>query len=187
MMERLALKDDQTSTGGRVMGASSDFYNEEGRPFACAEDKATCGNCKGLWPIAGNARNWMDEGRGLVKDLAPVYCPCGKNRVFASGTSSFFYSEDSGPVETIQTSIPTETYDQQYTLKDANGQLLANVPYRVRLGSEVIASGITNSQGMTHANHHRRLAAADARNQRSELIAITERLRLYTTGGVTHE
>lgn len=90
-MPRLALKEDHTTTGGRVLGGSSDFYAEDGRPFALDGDKATCGNCKGLWPILGSAHDWMDKDCSMVKDLDPVHCPCGKNRVFASGSSPFDY------------------------------------------------------------------------------------------------
>src|SRR5579864_1874467 len=83
MSERLALKDDKTTTGGSILGPSSSWYNEDGRAFALAEDLATCGNCKGSWRVGGTAHNWMDEGQAMVKDLDPVYCPCGKNRVLA--------------------------------------------------------------------------------------------------------
>jgi hypothetical protein len=146
MMERLALKDDWTSTGGRVMGASSDFYNEDGQPFACAEDKATCGNFTGLWPIAGNAHDWMDEGRGLVKDLAPVYCPCGKNRVFASAGSPFFYGTGGGN-KAAQSGTSVQTYDEQFTLTDARGALLTNTYYTTRMPWGELRHGVTDSQG----------------------------------------
>lgn len=98
-MTRLALKEDHTTTGGRVLGGSSDFYAEDGRPFALDGDKATCGNCQGLWPILGSAHDWMDDGRSMVKDLDPVHCPCGKNRVFASGSSPFDY--EAGGIEAV--------------------------------------------------------------------------------------
>jgi hypothetical protein len=147
-MTRLALKEDHTSTGGRVMGGSSDFYAEDGRPFALDGDKATCGNCKGLWPILGSAHDWMDEGRSMVKDLDPVHCPCGKNRVFASANSPFDYSTGDTS-EPAQSGTPIQTYDQQFTLKDADDNALADTYYTARLPSGELVHGTTDSQGRT--------------------------------------
>ena len=110
-MERLALKDDWTSTGGRVIGGSSNWFAEGGRPFALADDKASCGNCKGAWPIAGNVQDCMDNGRAMVKDLARVFCPCGKNFVYASGNSPFFWSGGGGR-ETTQAITSPQTDDE---------------------------------------------------------------------------
>lgn len=148
MMERLALKDDKTTTGGSILGPSSAFYSEDGRAFALAEDLATCGNCKGSWPVGGTAHNWMDEGRAMVKDLDPVYCPCGKNRVLASGSSPFFYSNESTS-EPAQSSTPAHLYDQQFSLCDANGMPLADTYYTARLPSGSLVRGVTDAQGRT--------------------------------------
>jgi uncharacterized Zn-binding protein involved in type VI secretion len=147
-MTRLALKDDQTTTGGRVMGGSSDSYAEDGRPFALDGDKATCGNCKGLWPILGSAHDWMDQGRSMVKDLDPVHCPCGKNRVFASGNSPFDY-ETGGSREPAHPITSTDIYDQQFRLRDVDGQPLANVQYRITTESGEIFTGTTDAAGKT--------------------------------------
>ena len=61
MFDRLVADGDSTSTGGVVFGYS-DFLNEEGKAYARKENKATCGNCKGAWPIYGTASDWMDGG-----------------------------------------------------------------------------------------------------------------------------
>ena len=123
MMERLALKDDKTTTGSSILGPSSSWYNEDGRAFALAEDLATCGNCKRSWRVGGTAHNWMDEGQAMVEDLDPVYCPCGKHRAFAGGSSPFFYSNDSAS-EPAQASTPARTHDEQFTLRDGKGRPL---------------------------------------------------------------
>ena len=80
MFDRLVADGDRTTTGGEVIGRS-DFYNEQGRMYARKENHATCGNCKGGWPIYGTASNWMDDGSPYVKDLDRVLCPCGRNFV----------------------------------------------------------------------------------------------------------
>ncbi|CAM2158418.1 PAAR domain-containing protein [Paraburkholderia tropica] len=148
MPTRLALKDDRTTTGGSILGPGSDWFNEDGRAFALAEDKATCGNCKGVWPVGGTAHNVMDEGRSFVKNLAPVYCPCGKNRVLASGESPFFYSENDEPLAAQPDALRT-TYDEQFALRDANGTPIANANYTVRLPTGELEHGTTDTQGRT--------------------------------------
>jgi uncharacterized Zn-binding protein involved in type VI secretion len=147
MFDRLVADGDRTTTGGFVI-ARSEYLNEDGTAYARKENHATCGNCKGGWPIYGTASDWMDDGLPLVKDYDRVLCPCGKNFVLAAGSSSAFYSRSEG--ETILT--PTSAapvYDQQYTLKDSDGQVLANARYRARIDSHVVASGVTDAQGRT--------------------------------------
>ncbi|CAM2163659.1 PAAR motif-containing protein [Paraburkholderia sacchari] len=162
MFDRLAVDGDRTTTGGEVIGRS-DFYNEDGKMYARKENHATCGNCKGGWPIYGTASNWMDDGNPYVKDMDRVLCPCGKNFVLASSESKAFYSESVGEATTTPPS-KAAVYDQQYTLTNSDGQPFANVPYRVRIGSEVIASGLTDSRGMTQ-----RIATKDARRLTIEI------------------
>lgn len=149
MSERLALKGDKTTTGGSILGPSSSWYNEDGRAFALAEDLATCGNCKGSWRVGGTARHWMDEGAAMVKDLDRVYCPCGKNRVLASGSSPFFYSTDNDTAEAAQSTTLPRTHDEQFTLSDAAGNALADTYYTVRLASGELKHGVTDSSGRT--------------------------------------
>lgn len=147
MHDRLVADGDRTSTGGEVFGYS-DFFNEQGKAYARKENKATCGSCKGAWPIYGTASDWMDGGDAYVKDGDRVLCPCGKNIVFASPSSSVSYSESKGDA----TATPTPqapNYNQQYTLKDSDGRALANVRYRVRSGARVLSSGVTDSRGRT--------------------------------------
>jgi hypothetical protein len=151
MTTRLALKDDKTTTGGSILGPSSDFYNEDGRAFALAEDLATCGNCKGSWPIGGTAHNVMDEGRSFVKDLAPVYCPCGKNRVLASAESPFFYSDDESTAPAPKPATPQKAlaYDEQFTLYDGTGRVMPDTFYTVRLPTGELLHGVTDLNGRT--------------------------------------
>ncbi|WP_321857649.1 PAAR domain-containing protein [Paraburkholderia tropica] len=149
MPTRLALKDDRTTTGGSILGPGSDWFNEDGRAFALAEDKATCGNCKGVWPVGGTAHSVMDQGQSFVKDLAPVYCPCGKNRVLASGESPFFYSEDCES-DSQTTAVAIQPFhDEQFTLCDARGTPMRGTYYTVRLSTGETEHGTTDEQGHT--------------------------------------
>ncbi|QGZ62213.1 PAAR domain-containing protein [Paraburkholderia acidisoli] len=147
MFERLVADGDRTSTGGVVFG-DSDFFNEEGKAYARKENKATCGNCKGLWAIYGTADNWTDVGEPYVKDGDRVLCPCGKNFVSAAFSSDAWYSDDKGNAK--DSPAPQALiYDQHYTLRDSDGQPIANLAYRMQIGGEVVASGVTDSEGRT--------------------------------------
>ncbi len=118
MFDRLVADGDRTSTGG-VVFAYSDSFNEEGKAYARKENKATCGNCKGAWPIYGTASEWMDGGQPLVKDMDRVLCPCGKNVVFAAPSSNAFYSDakDAAPVAESVTATATHWIGFQLTDK----------------------------------------------------------------------
>ena len=132
------------------MGGSSNWFAENGRPFALAEDKATCGNCKGLWPIAGTALDCLDDGRAMVKDLARVYCPCGQNFVYASGSSPFLWSEGGGTNEPAQATTQRQTYDQRFQVTNPRtGQPLRDMPYRIVTDDGGELEGRTDAQGYT--------------------------------------
>ncbi|WP_052409622.1 PAAR domain-containing protein [Paraburkholderia oxyphila] len=150
MFDRLVADGDRTTTGGEVIGRS-DFYNEAGKMYARKENHATCGNCKGGWPIYGTAGTWMDNGQPYVKDMDRVLCPCGKNFVLASSGSNTFYSESKGEAKTEKPVAPTRagTYDEQFTLRDVKGSPLADTYYTVRMPSGELVHGITDSQGRT--------------------------------------
>ncbi|WP_233886685.1 PAAR domain-containing protein [Paraburkholderia flagellata] len=99
MFDRLVADYDRTTTGGVLIGRSN-YFNEEGKMYARKESHATCGNCKGGWPIYGTTGDWMDEGFPLAKDMDGVLCPCGKNFVLAAGNSNAFYSESKDKAQT---------------------------------------------------------------------------------------
>ena len=150
MFDRLVADYDRTTTGGVVIGRSN-YFNEEGKMYARKENHATCGNCKGGWPIYGTARDWMDEGFPLVKDMDRVLCPCGKNFVLAAGNSNAFYSESNGEAQNEKPiATPTiATYDEQFMLRDAKGSPLANTYYTVRMPLGELRRGVTDMQGRT--------------------------------------
>lgn len=159
MSDRLVADGDRPSTGG-VVFAYSDFFNEEGKAYARKENKATCGNCKGAWPIYGTAGDWMDGGEPYVKDGDRVLCPCGRNIVFAAGSSNAFYSESKG--EATATPTPQALiYDQQFMLRDSNGRPLSDTYYTVRLPSGELVHGITDNWGRT--SRHETTSAQNVR------------------------
>ncbi|WP_322028450.1 PAAR domain-containing protein [Paraburkholderia sp. J76] len=150
MFDRLATDGDRTSTGGEVIGRSR-MYDERGKMYARKGNKATCGKCKGAWEIYGTADDWLDDGYPMVKDGDRVLCPCGENFVFAWGGSNALFTESAGDAQpgTREVSLTSETYDQQFTLRDAQGSPLADTYYTVRMPSGELRHGVTGSSGLT--------------------------------------
>ena len=97
--------------------------------------------------------------------LVRVLCPCGKNFVLAAASSNAFYSDSKAEAAPTPTTV---IYDQQYTLRDSDGQPFAKVPYRVRIGSDVVASGVTDAGGRTQ-----RINTEDARRLTLEIGGST--------------
>lgn len=144
---------DVTTTGGRVI-ASKAFIHDNGKKLALDGEHATCGNCKGSWPMHGTGDKMRNRGTHVVLDNDPVLCPCGKNRVIAASNAKCFVhkiantgrSAPANPPSGVAQAAP---YDEQFTLLDHERRPLANVRYRVRSGLTVLASGVTDSSGRT--------------------------------------
>jgi len=147
MFDRLVADGDRTTTGGEVIGRS-DFYNEEGKMYARKENHATCGNCKGGWPIYGTASNWMDDGQPYVKDLDRVLCPCGKNFVLAAGGSHAFYSENRDKAKTASPAAQSQVliYDEQ--IRATGKGTTVGYPYFIETADGRTQSGRLDSSAL---------------------------------------
>ncbi|KVM61884.1 hypothetical protein WJ58_03600 [Burkholderia ubonensis] len=153
-MEQLVAKGDITTTGGRVMGGSSTQYNEQGQTLARDGDQATCGNCKGLFPIRGGADTWLDEGKAMVKDWDWVLCPCRKNRVRASMSSTFYIADGGGSDREVATyangftNTSAQSYDEQVRIIDESGVPIRHIPYFITDAAGNVYKGMTDDQGL---------------------------------------
>lgn len=156
MTDRLVAKGDLTTTCGRVMGGSSSWYASNGQTLARRNDLATCGTCKGTFPILGTADTWLDDGLPTVKHMDRVLCPCGQNRVL-SGNWEFLFTGGGEPSSGAATtasfanapSAPS-IFDEGFQLIDVEtGSPLANRAYRLVGDSGVVIEGITNALGRT--------------------------------------
>ncbi|PCE33974.1 PAAR domain-containing protein [Burkholderia ubonensis] len=173
MFEQLVVKGAPTTTGGCVVGGSSTQFDEQGQRFARDGDEATCGNCKGLFPIRGGADTWLDDGKAMVKDWDWVLCPCRRNRVRATPSTTFFYSDGgNAQAETqpmmrkVTESAPLAMHDEQYVLRDADsGQPLTNIRYRIRTASGHVFSGVTDATG-----HTQRVATTNTESLHLEIV-----------------
>jgi uncharacterized Zn-binding protein involved in type VI secretion len=83
MRVALVRHGDTTTTGGFVMAFKSGMH-DHGKKIAISGDRATCGTCKGNYPIHGTGKGVSDRGVLSIVDGDGVLCPCGKNRVIAS-------------------------------------------------------------------------------------------------------
>ncbi|WP_423367678.1 PAAR domain-containing protein [Burkholderia sp. LMG 32019] len=161
-MSRRAIRNgDATTTGGIVIaGASSIFVNN--KHIALDGDKATCGNCEGMFPIAGSAVSVVGNGRAVAVEGDAVLCPCGQNLLVAGNDCTFFIGGDggrgtanaftgySGFAPTRYAPI-SDIYNDQFVIRDVRTkQPLSNVRYWIkdRFGS-VLASGVSDRHGCT--------------------------------------
>ena len=128
-MQRLAVAGDRTTTGVHIIRGTSTVFDEKQRPYALKGDLATCGNCKGGFPVYGSANDCLVDGRPMVKHLDRVMCPCGKNVVLASAASSFLFT--SGGEAAISVAEPAKQENAKaifwFLVSDATtGERLAN-------------------------------------------------------------
>ncbi|WP_081896789.1 MULTISPECIES: PAAR domain-containing protein [Burkholderia] len=161
-MSRRAVRiGDPTTTGGVVVSGSSNMFSNS-KTIAVDGDQATCGNCAGTFPIVGSAVRLISRGRCLALEGDAVLCPCGQNLLIAGSDCTFFYSDgNSGRGNAHSTTtrsafaparhvIASDTHDEQYVLREAeSGRPLAYVPYRIRLSSGKIFTGVTDAAGHT--------------------------------------
>jgi len=158
MSRAMVRHGDQTTTGGFVIAFSSTMF-DDGKRIALHGDEATCGNCKGVFKIFGSGTGATENGRATVLNGDPVMCPCGKNKVFVVGVPGCYVENSSGAARSSsaatlgQSALAAGTssaiHDEQFTLKDAAGNPLTDTYYTVRMPSNELLHGVTDSSGKT--------------------------------------
>jgi len=152
-MDEIAEHGDSTTTGGRIVAASSTTF-EYSKRMALSGDLATCGKCEGgPFPILGTADTWNENGKSMVKSRDLVLCPCGENHVIADSTIYYFGSAKSVTVSVTVAAVVLNSavqFDQQFTLRDrATRQPLGRVSYVITNPAGEILKGITDEDGKT--------------------------------------
>ncbi|WP_306795563.1 MULTISPECIES: PAAR domain-containing protein [unclassified Burkholderia] len=156
---RAVRNGDPTTTGGIVIAGTSNMFSNN-KHVALDGDKATCGNCDGVFPIAGSAVRMICHGRCIALEGDAVLCPCGKNQLIAGSDSTIFYEGEGGrnvanPFAASSEFAPARhapapgIYDEQFVLADDSGRPLANIHYRVVTDAGQILSGTTDGSGRT--------------------------------------
>ncbi|SED99955.1 PAAR domain-containing protein [Paraburkholderia caballeronis] len=144
---------DATTTGGRVIALKA-MIHDKGKKLALDGEHATCGNCKGSWPMHGTGDKMRNRGTRVVLDNDPVLCPCGKNRVIAASDAKCFVHKNTNTEHSTVAKSPsrveqTAPYDEQFTLVDDARRPLAAVRYRIVVDGERVITGTTNAGGQT--------------------------------------
>ena len=178
MERRIAVVGDKLTSGGRILDyAQQPGFTFAGHKVALSGNEAFCTTCKSTGRIAkagGPYRIKCNSVRELALDRDIVRCKCPTPpRIIATLAGQAWcddrnhsYMHGSVAAEANDTSRHHEQftpldargrasksqiaiYDQQYTLTDDTGRSLSGVHYRVRVGSSVVASGVTNAGGKT--------------------------------------
>lgn len=161
MSRRAVRNGDPTTTGGIVIASTSTMFSNS-KHVALDGDKATCGNCDGVFPIRGSAVCLISHERCVALEGDPVLCPCGNNLLIAGSDSTIFYEDDGGhdaanPFATRSAYAPArhapgpDIHDDQFVIRDAHTkQPLGNVRYWIKDRSgNVLASGVSDQHGCT--------------------------------------
>ncbi|CAM2163656.1 PAAR motif-containing protein [Paraburkholderia sacchari] len=153
---------DPISSGGHVIAPRYDDTIEDpdgrSRGVAYLGDKAFCTTCKTLGVIVARAgiadflrSDHYKYGKQAVSDDG-VVCKCERMpRLIAvyGRRESMHDTRNSASVANKAQAPSRDIYDEKFTLTDNEGQPLRGVRYRVRVGSNVVASGVTDSVGQT--------------------------------------
>jgi uncharacterized Zn-binding protein involved in type VI secretion len=155
-MRRNFIKEgDKTTSGATVIeGFENDFHHGVLLTFVGA--KLFCPTCKSLGVILGIGPrfpdNWMGKEQALEGDLGACKCEPTPHLIASQNDTYEEYTAD----ELAQTGCGPNgelflyRHDEQITLRDRRtNQALANIPYRMKTGSSVIASGKTDANGRT--------------------------------------
>lgn len=152
---RLALvrHGDRTTTRGFVMAFSSTIH-DDGKKIALSGDKATCGNCKGAYPIYGTAEGVSEGGRVAVVHGDKVLCPCGSNRVIADSDAGCHLERQSEASlasrancgSAVAVPSTNANFDEQVRSITARA-VLNGYPYFIETGDGRSFSGRTDANG----------------------------------------
>lgn len=99
-MGSIVKHNDPTTTGGRVFSSHHKGTNNS-VSIARERDKASCGQCEGLWPIIATCKTMRFDGYATAQDLDLVACPCGRNRVIA-GSRNMHYGRSAQPPASVE-------------------------------------------------------------------------------------
>lgn len=143
---------DATTTGGSVIALKATIHHK-GKKIALRGEHATCGNCKGSWPVYGTGDRMCNRGTPVVLDGDSVLCPCGKNRVIADPETTCFVHKTRSAHGTMaslsRVTPPLAQYDEQFTLLDEARRPLANVRYGIVANGGRVIAGLTDANGKT--------------------------------------
>jgi hypothetical protein len=178
------VKDDPLDSGGRIVGGNPRSMIEgpdrRMREQAYLGHQAWCATCQSYGVIrAGSGiadylRGWdltINMQEAVDGDI--VICQCARHPKLVAVYARWRSYEDScggsfTPATSGLSTEPAVPYDEQFTLRDSNGDPLANVRYRIVIDGDRVVTGTTDASGKTE-----RIKTNDA-----------SKLSLYTTGEI---
>jgi uncharacterized Zn-binding protein involved in type VI secretion len=155
MYKKAVLDGDWTSTHGKVLADHAAGFVANGKRVAFSGSVASCGECKGTFPVIASYRGWTDQGRNMVLDQDYVACPCGKNHVIGSAfdiliedvPSRGAYGYNGTGASAWTTSDP---FDERFILRDSiTGAPLTNRAYRLKSNTGQVIEDVTDASGRT--------------------------------------
>ncbi len=158
-MAKAAVRNgDPTTTRGFVIAQSSTIFDDN-KKVALHGDQATCGTCKGSYPIYGTGQGMSELGRNVVVEGDLVMCPCKKNHVLRGVNPGIFLHSDSGAQASATAAMRAnsytesprelEDYDEQLRLLSPEDIPLSRLAYQITLENGDIHSGVTDLDGRT--------------------------------------
>jgi uncharacterized Zn-binding protein involved in type VI secretion len=144
---------DPTTTRGVVIAYSSTMH-DDGKKIALFGDTATCGNCKGAYPIYGTGAGVSEQGRVAVVHGDKVLCPCEKNRVIAGGDAGChlerqrdFAATDTAAFGSAAISASSNAIFDEQIRASATVATLDGYPYFIETREGQTYSGRINTDG----------------------------------------
>lgn len=158
---------DATSSGGQVISGSP-FTDIDGLPVARVNDKATCPQHKGTFPIVDGDPTTIIDGEAVALHGSSLACGCKvlavkQARVFldagssagsaASGASTgaaAAVAAAAGPVvDTMAAANAEPAFDEQLRFVGPTGVALSNIGYVLHLEDGSSVDGMTDDDGRT--------------------------------------
>jgi uncharacterized Zn-binding protein involved in type VI secretion len=155
-VKRYVIKLYDKSTSGAFVTRGEESGKHHGTPIAVLGTSIYCPVCKSEGRIVpwGPRRPMSFEGKEVALNNDYGMCKCKPTpRMLASqdSMSQSFTSEDLAALGYTPFGVPLlRHYDEGITLRDHRTKRpFANVQYRIRDGSEILVTGVTDASGKT--------------------------------------
>lgn len=161
MMRRIAVVGDQLDTGGQIEPYAGPLFMWHGHQVVLIGGSAYCEVCKSIGVVAksGGPRRLEFMGE-TAADGDIVLCKCSRPPRIVAKLAGESYCDDEAEAYAARAAHSaianacagantTTPYDEQFTLHDADGSILADTYYTIRFPNGALVHGITDGAGRT--------------------------------------
>lgn len=142
---------DLTTTGGVIIATGRMRFH--GKEVAAEGDLASCPACKSMGRLVNDAYPafGLPGGRQLAIQGAWIFCKCANPPRAIASTDKFRVAVNRMTASDAksQSSTHTPIFDEQFLLKDRQGNPLSNTYYTAKLPNGKIKHGTTDQSGRT--------------------------------------